>query len=322
MYTIYISQNGKLERNNNTLFFYGIDFKRALPVQNISEIIISSKVSLSSWAIDYLTKLGIMVHFIDTNGRFHGSYIPFNRKEKGSLTVLQALAYSNTKKRIEIASEIVNGIRYNIKRNIRYYNHNGSLEEKIESFDSIFTEKVSIEGLLGVEGKPWSIYYSTFDQIYGLKKHFKREYFPPPDEVNSLISYGNSLLYSTCITAIAKVGLNPSISFLHEPSDRSFSLALDLADIFKPVIVERLVSTFINNKMLQERYFEERDGGVYLSSEGRKIFLEKYSDKMETSVKLKNGKYVKYDTMIEMECRKLLNSILDNEPYFSFRAWD
>ncbi len=322
MYTIYISQNGKLERNGNTLYFIGDDFKRSLPVLNISEIIISSKVSLSSWAIDYLTKLSIIVHFVDSNGRYRSSMIPFNRKEKGEVTVQQALFYSNAPKRISIANEIVKGIRYNMKRNMRYYNKDNRLDQQIEAFDRILPDRNNIEELLGVEGKSWSIYYSTFEQIFHLDHPFVREFYPPTDEINSMISYGNALLYATCITAIIKAGLNPSISFLHEPSDRSFSLALDIADIFKPVLVERLVGTLINNKMLKENYFEKRDQGVYLTSVGRKIFLEKYSEKMSTSVKLQDKRYATYETLIEMESRKILNYVHGQEDYKAFRAWD
>lgn len=322
VYSIYISQNGKLEREGNTLYFFGEGIRRSLPVLNISEIIISSKVSLSSWAIDYLTKLGVIVHFIDSNGRYQGSFMPFNRKEAGSNTVLQALCYSDPKKRIEIANEIVKGIRYNMKRNMRYYNKDGLLNQKLDAFDRIIPDRTSISELLGVEGKSWSIYYSTFDQAFKLNYHFTREFYPPKDEINSLISYGNALLYSTSITSIAKVGLNPSISFLHEPSDRSFSLALDIADIFKPVIVERLVATLLNNHMLRSNFFEKRDEGIYLNTAGRKIFLEKYSEKMNTAIKISNNRYIKYETLIEIECRNLLAHINGSGTYKAFRAWD
>jgi CRISPR-associated protein Cas1 len=70
MYTFYISQNGSIDRSGNTLYFTGEGFKRHLPVLNVSEIVISAKVSLSSWAIDYLSKLGIYVHYLSESGRY------------------------------------------------------------------------------------------------------------------------------------------------------------------------------------------------------------------------------------------------------------
>ncbi|HLH86407.1 MAG TPA: CRISPR-associated endonuclease Cas1, partial [Thermoplasmataceae archaeon] len=97
MYTFYISQNGSIERSGNTLYFVGDSFKRHMPVMNVSDIVISAKVSVSSWAIDYMSKLGIAVHFVREDGRYLSSLFPYNRNERGSTTVKQALAYANSK---------------------------------------------------------------------------------------------------------------------------------------------------------------------------------------------------------------------------------
>ena len=48
---------------------------------------------------------------------------------------------------------------------------------------------------------------------------------PPDNAVNALISFGNSLVYTTCLTEIYRTQLSPLISFLHEPGNRRFSLA-------------------------------------------------------------------------------------------------
>lgn len=213
---------------------------------NVSEIIITAKVSLSSWAIDYLAKLGILVHFLSESGRYMSSIIPGDSREKGNMTVSQSLTYADKNKRAEIAAEMVQGIKYNIIRNMRYYNREGNLKENIDSVRALEPRGKDIEGILGTEGKIWSIYYSVFPQMFNLQG----------DPVNSMVSYGNALLYSTTLSAILISGLNPSVSYLHTPSDRSFSLALDIADIFKPVIVERVLATVVNNRMVDKDMFE------------------------------------------------------------------
>ena len=235
--------------------------------------------------------------------------------------VSQALAYSDPRKRIGIASEFVEGIKHNILRNIRYYNKNESLSDAIEAISRISVSGSSIEQIMGNEGKIWALYYRSFRKIYDLDHDFVRTFHPPGDDLNSMISYGNALLYSSTLSAIMFVGMNPSVSFLHEPSDRSFSLALDIADVFKPVIVERVISKLIKNRIIQHNMFEENNGGIYLNERGRKLFLEAYRDKMESTAKI-NERHVSYATMIEMECQKLRDHVMGNSEYRSFRAWD
>ena len=321
MYSFYISQNGSIDRSGNTLYFTGEGFRRHLPVMNVSEIIITAKVSLSSWAIDYPAKLGILVHFLSESGRYMSSIIPGDSREKGNMTVSQSLTYADKNKRAEIAAEMVQGIKYNIIRNMRYYNREGNLKENIDSVRALEPRGKDIEGILGTEGKIWSIYYSVFPQMFNLQGEFHRTYHPPGDPVNSMVSYGNALLYSTTLSAILISGLNPSVSYLHTPSDRSFSLALDIADIFKPVIVERVLATVVNNRMVEKNMFESRDGGVYLNDAGRRKFLAVYRDKIESVVRYGN-RNISYATVIEQECRNLAAHIRGESRYRAFRAED
>ncbi|MEM4058604.1 MAG: type I-B CRISPR-associated endonuclease Cas1b [Thermoplasmata archaeon] len=323
MYSYYITQNGKIEREGSTLYFIGEDFKKHLPAQNISEIIISAKVSISSWALDYFSKVGIIVHVLSEDFQYLSSIIPYTRSELGQNVILQSEYYLDNTKRIKIAAEIVNGIKYNILRNLRYYNEKIDLNTEISKIKNYDPYKNEIEAVRGIEGNIWNVYYSTFPKIFKDLSHFERKYNPPPDPINAMISFGNTLLYSTTLTAIILSGLNPAISFLHEPSDRSFSLALDIADIFKPVIVERMISNLINNKIIKDSYFTEKNDGCYLNAIGKKIFMENYRDKIETVLKLReNNKYLSYQSIIQNECYKLMKSLRGEIDYKAYRAVD
>jgi CRISPR-associated protein Cas1 len=321
MYDFYITKNGSIDREGNTLYFKGDSFKQHIPVMNISEIIISSKVSLSSWALDYLAKLNICVHFIKESGTYMSSLIPSGKNEIGKITLMQSLLHANDHKRSGIAAEMVRSIKSGILRNLRYYNEDGILDKEIEKINSYKVPSESIQSIMGIEGNIWSVYYSAFPKIYKGHDKFKREFHPPKDPLNSMISFGNAVLYSTTLTKIMTTGLNPSISFLHEPSDRSFSLALDIADMFKPMIVERVIATVVNNQMINDSCFKEENGGVYLNEIGRKIFLEQYALKMETSLKYGNI-YITYSGLIRAECVKLIKHIAGEQEYKSIRSWD
>jgi CRISPR-associated protein Cas1 len=80
---------------------------------------------------------------------------------------------------------------------------------------------------MGAEGRMRKIYYEAFNVI--LKNGFefqKREKRPPTDPINALISFGNSLMYTTVLGEIYKTQLDPTVSYLHEPSTKRFSLSL------------------------------------------------------------------------------------------------
>ncbi|MHB1492785.1 MAG: type I-B CRISPR-associated endonuclease Cas1b [Thermoplasmataceae archaeon] len=323
MYTYYIASEGKIERDGNTLAFIGIDSKRHIPGKNISDIVISAKVSLSSWAIDYLAKSSIIVHILGEDGRYLSSIFPHMSNQVGLNVILQASSYLNMKKRVEIASEIVQGIRYNILRNLRYYSDKIDLDSEIETISSTKIIGETVEELLGFEGSIWKTYYSAFPKFLRNVKEFKRTFHPPGDNINAMISYGNALLYSSSLSAIYQSGLNPSISFVHEPSDRSFSLALDLADIFKPVIVERIVANLVNNQIMKETDFQTRDGGVYLTDGGRRKFTEYYRDKIQTTTKSNtSNRTITYQGHLLQECHNLLSHLKGEKRYKSFRSQD
>jgi len=97
MYTYYLTKNGKIEREGNTIYFIGEDFKKHLPVMNVSDLIISGKVSISSWALDYLSKLGIVVHFISDDYSYLSTLMPSLKNEHGEITVKQVMNYIDQK---------------------------------------------------------------------------------------------------------------------------------------------------------------------------------------------------------------------------------
>ena len=289
---------------------------------NISSIIISAKVSVSSWAIDYLSKLGIVTHFISEEGVYLSSLIPYSRNQTGQTVVAQTISYIENGKRLAIAREMVMGIKQNILRNLRYYARKITVDKEIEKIENYQVSGNTVSSLMGIEGNIWSEYYSTFPKIYRGLDGFKRAFRPPPDPINSMISYGNSLLYSTALTSIITSGLNPSISYLHEPSDRAFSLALDIADVFKPVIVEQVIARIVNNNMAKDTYFAYRDNGCYLNEYGRKLLLSEYRNKLESTLKTRSGRYLSYESIILEECYKLLKGIKGEAKYESYKAVD
>jgi CRISPR-associated protein Cas1 len=166
-------------------------------------------------------------------------------------------------------------------------------------------------------------YYSAYNYI--LKNGFafeRREKRPPTDPVNALISFGNSMMYTTVLGEIYKTQLDPTISFLHEPSTKRFSLCLDIAEIFKPLVVDPLIFYLINNKMITMDDFNIQEDVCFLNDKGRKKFIKEYETKLSTTIRHRSlNRNVSYRNFIKLECYKLIKYFIDDEVYKPLKAW-
>ena len=167
----------------------------------------------------------------------------------GKVIVAQVKNYIDKNKRLKIAQKIVDAAAFNLEKNLKYYKNRDKISEdylkQIEQLHSKVFLSTSIDELMGIEGNIRNIYYSSFNEILNEFEFDVRTKRPPKNEVNAMISFLNMICYTLCIDMIYHTQLNPTISFLHEPGERRFSLALDLSEIFKPILVDRLIF-FVN----------------------------------------------------------------------------
>jgi len=124
-------------------------------------------------------------------------------------------------------------------KNLKYYDKRGKelavIIERIEQYSKLVPEAKAVDELMGIEGNIRQTYYEGFDMILNDFEMGNRTKQPPQNEVNALISFGNMMCYSQCLRAIHQTQLNPTISYLHTPGERRYSLSLDISEIFKPI---------------------------------------------------------------------------------------
>lgn len=197
------------------------------------------------------------------------------------------------------------------------------LRATIESLSALVDAQSDVSALMGVEGKMRERYYQAWRHIIGGEWAFERRVRRPPDnEVNALISFGNMMLYTVCLGEIYRTQLTPTISYLHEPGARRFSLALDISEIFKPLIVDRAIFRLLNTNQLKPDHFDRSLGGCYLTDPGKKLFLAALEERLGTTIKHRRlNRSVSYRHLIRIECYKLIRHLTDLEPYRAFRAW-
>ncbi|HEL3286164.1 TPA: type I-B CRISPR-associated endonuclease Cas1, partial [Clostridioides difficile] len=232
----YIISNGNIKRKENTIYYYNLEGeKKILPVEQVDDIHIYGEVDLNTKLINYISKYGVMLHFYNYYGYYSGTYYPRKKNVSGFSLVCQSACYLDKNERLYLAKSFVESASYHILRNMRYYKVDESLIDTIKDELNDLNDVKEISELMGKEGRIRKTYYKSFNQI--LKDDFefyKREKRPPKDSVNALMSLGNSIMYTNVLSEIYKTQLDPTISFLHEPSTKRFSLSLDIAEIFKP----------------------------------------------------------------------------------------
>lgn len=317
----YITKHGRLFRKENTVYFADENGeKHLLPINKIGAIYIYGRVTLTSGAISYFASMEIPVYFFNKYGFFEAALYPREKLVSGHVIINQAEHYLQHDKRLYLAKAFVDGSTGNILRNINKWNLNG---EKIYILRSKIEEAQNIPQLMEVEGKIREEYYRKIDEIFPDDfKMIKRVRQPPNNRMNALISFGNSLMYRTVLTEIYNTQLNPTISYLHEPSERRFSLSLDIAEIFKPIIIDRVIMKLVRKNMLKDSDFRKELNSVLLSDSGRRKFLEEYNNKLKSTITHRGlGKKVSIKRMIRIECYKLIKHVIGAEKYKPLIAW-
>ncbi len=330
--TYYLFNPGRLQRRDNTLKFTPCNDEgeelepRFLPVENVGELYCFGALEANSALYNFLGQEQIPVHFFDYYENYTGSFMPREALISGKMLIAQVKYQQNKKKRIDLAQRILDGASYNMVKNLKYYNTRGKDLEPIigiiENLASKISGTTAIDELMGIEGNIRKNYYEAFELIINDFSMGGRSYKPPLNEVNALISFGNMMCYSQCLRAIHQTQLNPAISFLHEPGERRFSLSLDLAEIFKPLLVDRVIFKATNKKMIQSFHFEENLNRVLLKANGRKIFVQAFEDRLRETIAHRTLKRsVSYKHLIKLECYKLQKHLLEIEEYKPFKMW-
>lgn len=328
----YLFNPGRMSRKDNTLKFTPVDDNgqegtpKYIPVEGVDNLYIFGSLDANSALYNFLGKEQVSVHFFDYYEHYTGSFMPKDYLLSGKVHLAQADTYSRPKRRLAVAQKLVEGAACNMLKNLRYYHHRekdtGAPIARMEGLLPAIADATDIEMLMGVEGNLRMSYYEAFAVIINDFEMGVRCKQPPSNEVNALISFVNSLCYAICLDAIYHTQLNPTISFLHQPGERRYSLALDLAEVFKPILADRLIFTLFNKKQLQAGDFDTRLNRCLLRESGRKTVVRAWDEKLNETIKHRSlGRNVSYRHLVKLECYKLVKHVLNMEEYKPFKAW-
>lgn len=324
--TVYIFSNGRLKRKDNTLFFETEDGnKKFIPVENTKEIFMFGETDLNSKVLNFLSQNEIVLSYFNYYGYYAGSFYPREHYNSGFMILRQADHYTDETKRQFIAKKFIEGAVKNCLKILKYYERRGKdLTQYINGIEDILSkleEQESIEKAMAIEGQIKQLYYNAFNCIiddpgFSFERRTKR---PPRDFLNTLISFSNSVIYSYVLSEIYQTHLDPRIGFLHTTNFRRFTLNLDVAEIFKPVIGDRTIFAVLNKKIITENDFEKQLNGILLKDSARKRFLQYMEERLKETIKHSGlNKQVSYRRLMRLELYKLEKHLMEEETYKPF----
>ncbi|MBQ6971871.1 MAG: type I-B CRISPR-associated endonuclease Cas1 [Synergistaceae bacterium] len=326
--TLYVFSSATLKRKDNTLMLqtktHGTSY---LPVETVDEILVMGEAEINKSLLGLLSGKGIVLHFFDHFGKYTGTYSPPESRNSGQVFLAQAAHWLDERKRHELAAAFVIGAIGNMIRLIKYY---GRRHEHIDAGEILgylkqclaqAPDTPDVQALMGIEGAARNMYYKFFDmmitdQDFRIGKRVRR---PPNNIMNAMISFVNSLCYSAVLTQIYHTHLDPRISFLHSPSDRRISLNLDISEIFKPVLADRLIFSLVNRKMIKSSGFEQAGEGIYASENARRIIITEWEKSLRGVITYPSeGHKMGWRRIIRTEALNVQKYITEGLPYEPF----
>ena len=326
----HIINDGILSKKDYTLLFENEDGKRYIPVETMGTLNIHSNAIFSADFFRFAAQKRLCVNIFDRYGNAVGRFTPSDNGIRGKSMLKQAKIYLDEKRRLQIARTLEISAFHNLRANLRYYAKTRRSEKLNEGIQLIsgaikeLNEAADIGAMMLIEARGRQTYYAMFNEIIQNSDFLftSRTRRPPRDPLNALISYGNTYLYHRVAAEIEKSSLDIRIGFLHSTNNRSQSLNLDIAELFKPLIVDRAIFTLVNKRMLDasEHFEDVEEGGVYLNHAGKRIFINELDAKMYQK-QTQDNKPVSYETRIREEVSKLFRHIMYDEPYKPYKYY-
>lgn len=178
----------------------------------------------------------------------------------------------------------------------------------------------SADLLLGIEGLAARAYFGSFGSLLRRPMEFSfeaRTRRPPTDPLNALLSFLYSLLVKECFNALLAVGLDPYQGFYHRLRYGRPSLALDLAEEFRPLLADSVALTLVNNRMIGETDFVRRGPACALTASGRRRVIESFEGRLDTLIRHPLFGYtVSYRRVVGLQARLLAHWVAGELPRY------
>ncbi|RJP30171.1 MAG: CRISPR-associated endonuclease Cas1 [Candidatus Omnitrophota bacterium] len=296
-----------------------------IPAFKVDRVVIFGHVQISTQAMNFLLQNGIETAFLTTHGQIHGRLVPaFNKNI--FLRIRQYQAYGDADFRLKFARELVRSKLTNARRLLQRLSYSRDIEiehalSEISRYAELATHADALDSLRGYEGKGTAAYFQGFGMLVQEFTFSGRNRRPPRDPVNSLLSFGYTLLSGEVFAAVSAHGLDPYLGFFHEIHYGRASLCFDLCEEFRHLVVDGFVLDLINHRRIQTGDFEEdkESGGLLLLAEPRKKFLAAFNQKMSGFRKKGGDEEISYRLSIHHQVDTLRQALEGKGEYQGYQ---
>ncbi|MEU0805518.1 type I-B CRISPR-associated endonuclease Cas1b [Streptomyces sp. NPDC005970] len=319
--TYWLTEPCRIRREDNSIRIERPDTTPVrIPITDIRDLIAFDHIDINTSAISLLSRSSVTIHVLDHYGNYAGSISPAESMSSASVVRRQVELTADQGNRLDISRSLVLATAENICWSL----NTDLLSPALEKLQAALPECTSTEEIMGQEGnfrrtarEVLDTYLPPWLRLDGRTRR------PPTNAGNAFISYVNSIIYARLLTALRTTPLHTAIGFLHSETDRRRNtLALDLAEPFKPIFAERLLKRTASQKSLKPSDFETDVGKASLSKDGRRKISALLKEELATSVYHRSLKRkVSYEELLHLEGLKLVRLCLEDKPYKPFRPW-
>lgn len=317
----WLTEPCRIRREDNSIRIERADGQPVrIPITDIRDLVAFDNVDINTAAVSLLSRHRVTVHLLDYYGNYAGALTPAEDMSSAHVVRAQVALTADPASRLAVARALVKATA----ANVAWALDTPLLDSALERLPAQVDAATSTEDLMGVEGSfrrtAWGALDTMLPSWLRLDGRTRR---PPSNAGNAFISYLNAITYARVLTAIRCTPLHPAIGFLHADSDRRRNtLALDLAEPFKPLFAERLLRRAAAQRTLTPADFVSDVRSASLSPAGRKKVAAMVREELATTVQHRQlRRKVSYEELIHLEALKLVRLCLEGTPYKPFRPW-
>ncbi len=265
---------------------------KSIPAETLEVIEVFGKVQITTQCIEECLKRGVNILYYSTNGAYYGRLISTNHVNVQRQR-LQAERTKDLDFRIAFSKRLIDAkIRNQIVVMRRYARHgNYNVERSVVEMQNMYKKlenAKSIEQVMGYEGTAAKTYFRELGRMIDPQFAFSgRTRRPPKDPFNSLISLGYSIILNEFYGKIEGKGLNPYFGVMHSDHEKHPTLASDLMEEWRAVLIDSLALSMLNGHELckDDFYTETEQPGVFLEKDGFKKYIQKLENKFRTETR-------------------------------------
>lgn len=328
MTTLYVQEQGALvrKRDNQILVTKEGQMLREVPLAKLEQVVLMGRgVQMSTALLVDLLERGVPVTLTNQHGSRHYATLSAGPSRFGDLRIQQMRFVGDPDRALALARSIVTAKLVNQRTIMAATRWPAAVTAvaHIEASLAAVPAAQSVDILRGHEGAAAAAYFGAWRASLSPNWGFGgRSFYPPPDPVNAMLSFGYTLALHDVLTAVQITGLDPYLGTFHAVEAGRPSLALDLMEEFRPLLVDRLVLELIRSGALTRDHFErpqQRADAVYLGEAGRALLVERYEKLLAGRVPLATGEETTLRRVLLLQAQQAARVIRgEQEQYVGF----